>query len=216
MTELPYADRIHAARALAHALEAHAGRPELIVLALPRGGVPVAYEVAQRLGAALDVMIVRKLGMPGHEELAIGAIATGGLRVLNPEVAGLVPEPVIGRIARRELEELRRREQRYRGDRPPPDLRGRTVILADDGLATGSTMLAAIAAARRHGPETVVVAVPVAPLETVLALRREADDVVCPATPEPFHAIGLWYQDFRPVSDEEVTELLARAWSASR
>lgn len=215
MTNLPYANRVEAGRVLAQALARHAGRPGLTVLALPRGGVPVAYEVADRLGAALDLMIVRKLGMPGHEEFAVGAIASGGVRVVNPEVTFYVPERVIEQIARRERAELLRRERRYRGDRPLLDVRGHTVILVDDGLATGATMRAAVSAARQLGPRAVVVAVPVAPADTIAMLRQVADDVVCPATPEPFYAIGLWYRDFHQVSDEEVTALLQRAWSAS-
>jgi putative phosphoribosyl transferase len=211
-----YADRSEAARVLAQALAPYAGRARLTVLGLPRGGVPVAYEVAQRLGAALDLMIVRKLGMPGQEELAIGAIASGGVRVLNPEGALYVPEHVIEQLAQRELAELQRRERRYRGDRPPLDVRDRTVILVDDGLATGATMRAAVAATRQLGPEAVVVAVPVAPGDTIAMLREVADDVVCPATPEPFAAISLWYLDFHQVSDEEVTSLLQRAWASER
>jgi putative phosphoribosyl transferase len=213
MTNLPYLDRVEAARVLAEALEHHAGRARLTVLGLPRGGVPVAYEVAQRLGAALDLMIVRKLGMPGHEEFAVGAIASSGVRVLNPEMDFYVPQHVIERIVQRELQELQRREQRYRGDRPPLDVRDRTVILIDDGLATGASMRAAVAATRQLGPEAVVVAVPVAPTDAIAMLGEIADEVVCPATPEPFGAISLWYRDFHQVSDEEVIALLQRAWA---
>jgi putative phosphoribosyl transferase len=212
MSNVPYANRIEAARVLAQALAPYAGRA-LTILALPRGGVPVGYEIARRLGADLDLMIVRKLGMPGQEELAVGAIASGGVRVMNPEVASYVPGHVIEHIAARERAELQRRERRYRGDRPPLDVRGRTVILVDDGLATGATMRAAVAATRQLGPHAVVVAVPVAPPDTIAALREMADDVVCPATPEPFYAVGLWYRDFRQVGDQEVTMLLDRAWA---
>lgn len=215
MTNLPYANRLEAGLVLAQELERYAGRPNLTVLALPRGGVPVAYEVAQRWGAGLDLMIVRKLGMPGQRELAIGAIASGGVRVLNPEFAAYVPSHVIDQIAQSELQELQRRERRYRGARPPLDVRGHTVILIDDGLATGATMRAAVAATRQLGAEAIVVAAPVASWEAVAMLRDEADDVVCPATPEPFYAIGLWYRDFHQVSDEEVIALLQRVWMES-
>lgn len=215
MTNIPYANRLEAAQVLAQELEHYAGCPDLTVLALPRGGVPVAYEVAQRLRANLDLMIVRKLGMPGQRELAIGAIASGGVRVLNPEFAVYVPRPVIDQIAQREREELERRERLYRGARPPLDVRGHTVILIDDGLATGATMRAATAATRQLGPRAVVIAVPVASREAITMLQYEADDVVCPITPEPFYAIGLWYRDFHQVSDEEVIALLQRAWMES-
>jgi predicted phosphoribosyltransferase len=183
------------------------------VLALPRGGVPVAYEVARALHAPLDVFLVRKLGVPGHEELAMGAVATGGVRVLNEQVVrGLgIPDSVIDAVASWELEELRRRERLYRGDRRPPDVRGKTVILVDDGLATGSTMLAAVEALRQQQPARIVVAVPIAAPDTCELLRAEVDDVVCAVTPEPFYAVGLWYRDFSQTSDEEVRELLAQA-----
>jgi predicted phosphoribosyltransferase len=213
MTPRVYRDRTEAGRVLAERLGTYADRPELIVLALPRGGVPVGYEVARALHAPLDVFIVRKLGVPGHEELAMGAVATGGVRVLNDQVVrGLgIPDSVIDAVASWELEELRRRERLYRGDRPPPDVRGKTVILVDDGLATGSTMLAAVRALRQQQPARIVVAVPIAAPDTCELLRAEVDDVVCAVTPEPFYAVGLWYRDFSQTTDEEVRELLAQA-----
>jgi predicted phosphoribosyltransferase len=208
--------REEAGRRLGEALSAFAGRNAL-VLALPRGGVPVGYEVARALGAPLDIFLVRKLGVPGHEELAMGAIATGGVRVLNDEVvhALRVPAAVIDRVASIEQRELERREREYRGDRPEPDVRGRTVILVDDGLATGSTMRAAARAIRALGPARLVVAVPVAAAETCDSLESEVDDVVCLRTPEPFYAVGLWYEDFSQTTDDEVRELLARANEAA-
>jgi predicted phosphoribosyltransferase len=208
-----FRDRAEAGRVLAEQLAAYADRPDVIVLALPRGGVPVGYEVAQALHAPLDVFLVRKLGVPGHEELAMGAVATGGVRVLNEQVlrALHIPEQVIDAVARWELEELARRERLYRGDRPPPDVHGRTVILVDDGLATGSTMLAAVRALRQQQPARIVVAVPIASSDTCELLRDEVDDVICAATPDPFYAVGLWYENFEQLTDEEVRELLARA-----
>jgi putative phosphoribosyl transferase len=207
-----YRDRTEAGRVLAERLRAYADRPDVIVLALPRGGVPVGYEVARALHAPLDVFIVRKLGVPGHEELAMGAVATGGVRVLNEQVvrALRIPDSVIDAVASWELEELRRRERLYRGDRPPPDVRGKTVILVDDGLATGSTMLAAVRALRQQQPARIVVAVPIAAPDTCELLRAEVDGVVCAVTPEPFYAVGLWYEDFSQTTDEEVRELLAQ------
>jgi putative phosphoribosyl transferase len=212
--ELPYKNRADAARQLADFLQPYANRPDVFVLALPRGGVPVAYEAARRLNAALDLMLVRKLGVPGHEELAMGAIATGGIRVLNDEViSGLaIPDEVIERVETVERQELHRREQAYRGEHPVPRIQGRRVILIDDGLATGATMRAAIAAARQQQAAEVAVAVPVAPPDTVAMLRQEADTIICPATPEPFLGTGRWYEDFAPVSDDEVRDLLERAW----
>ena len=208
-----YRDRTEAGVELAKRLGAYANRAEAIVLALPRGGVPVAYEVARALHAPLDVFLVRKLGVPGHEELAMGAVATGDVRVLNAEVVRAlgIPSSVIDAVAAWELEEVRRRERLYRGDRPPPDVRGKTVILVDDGLATGSTMLAAVKALRLQQPAQIVVAVPIAAPDTCELLRAEVDDVVCAVTPEPFYAVGLWYQDFSQTTDEEVRELLAQA-----
>jgi predicted phosphoribosyltransferase len=183
----------------------------VLVLALPRGGVPVAAEVARALGAPLDIFLVRKLGVPGHEELAMGAVATGGTRVLNDRVVRAlgIPEYLVDAVAAREEAELARRERLYRGDRPPPVVRGRTVILVDDGLATGASMQAAIQALRRLEPARIVVAVPAGAPETCEALRGVADDVVCTVTPEPFRAVGLWYDDFSQTSDEEVRELLS-------
>jgi putative phosphoribosyl transferase len=208
-----YRDRSEAGQVLAKRLLAYANRNDTIVLALPRGGVPVAYEVARALHAPLDVFLVRKLGVPGHEELAMGAVASGGLRVLNEQVVrGLgIPQSVIESVAAWELEEVRRRERLYRGDRPPPLVRGKTVILVDDGLATGSTMLAAVKALRQQEPARIVVAVPIAAPDTCELLRSEVDDVVCSVTPEPFYAVGLWYEDFSQTTDEEVRELLAQS-----
>ena len=208
-----FEDRRDAGRALAERLEDHAGRPDVLVLGLPRGGVPVAYEVARALHAPLDVFLVRKLGLPGQEELAMGAIASGGIRVVNPDVLSElgVPEELIDEVAREEEEELARRERLYRGDRPPPQVEGRTVILADDGLATGASMRAAVAALRQLRPARIVVAVPVAARETCDELRSEVDEVVCAVTPDPLYAIGMWYRDFSQTSDEEVRSLLEAA-----
>ena len=208
-----FRDRIEAGRVLADQLREYGDRSDVLVLALPRGGVPVAFEVAQALHAPMDVFLVRKLGVPGHEELAMGAIATGGVRVLNEDVVvGLgIPGPVIDEVAREEERELHRRERLYRDDRPPPEVRGRTVILVDDGLATGSTMRAAVAALRQQGPASIIVAVPVGAAETCAGLRREADEVVCARMPEPFHAVGLWYNDFTQTTDDEVRDMLERA-----
>jgi putative phosphoribosyl transferase len=213
VTAMIFDDRTHAGRVLADALKGSVHAQEVVVLGLPRGGVPVAFEVARALHAPLDVFVVRKLGAPGQEELAIGAIATGGVRVLNQEaihVLALSPE-TIDRVAQRELGELNRREQLYRGNRPPVDVEGRTVVLVDDGLATGSTMRAAAAALRQKNAARIVVAVPVAAPQTCEYLRDEVDDIVCAATPEPFFAVGQWYRDFSQTTDEEVRELLDRA-----
>lgn len=204
-------DRRQAGRVLARSLRHLAGDPSLLVLALPRGGVPVGFEVAQALGAPLDVLVVRKLGLPGQEELAIGAIASGGVRVLNEDVVSQlgIDEEVIDAVARREIEELASREARYRDGGPPfPDVSGRTVVLVDDGLATGSTMRAAVAALRASGPTRLVVAVPVSSFEAYQTLKRVADEMVCVLTPEPFIAVGLWYRDFSQTTDQEVRELL--------
>jgi len=205
-------DRRDAGRLLAEKLAAYANRPDALVLALPRGGVPVAYEVARALGAPLDVFVVRKLGVPGYEELAIGAVATGGVRVLNDQLVERlgIPEQMIDAVAARELQELARRERRYRGGRPPPDVRGRTVILVDDGLATGATMHAAIEALRQQKPTRIVVAVPTASPEICEEMNTKADDVICAITPEPFQAVGRWYQDFSQTTDEEVEALLSQ------
>lgn len=215
MREPEFQDRAEGGRVLAGLLRAYAHRPDVRVLALPRGGVPVGYEVARGLGVPLDVFLVRKLGVPMHEELAMGAIASGGVRVLNPEVVEMlgIRREQIDAAAARESRELQRREVEYRQGRPPPDVRGRAVILVDDGLATGSTMRAAVAALRKQNPARIVVAVPVGAEDTCDLLSEEADEVVCAATPEPFHAVGLWFRDFDQTSDEEVRELLARAAS---
>ena len=208
-----FRDRTDAGRRLAVGLRRYADRPDVIVLALPRGGVPVGYEVARALGAPLDVFVVRKLGVPGREELAMGAIASGGVQVLNEEIVGElgIPAAAVRRVAEAEGRELARRERLYRDDRPPPDLREKTVILVDDGLATGSTMRAAVAAVRRLGPARVVVGVPVGSPETCEVLAEEADEVVCPEQPDPFFAVGNWYRDFSQTTDEEVADLLARS-----
>lgn len=213
--ELPIRDRTTAGRALARALAAYGGRDDLIVLALPRGGVPVACEVAAALGAPLDLMLVRKLGVPGQPELAMGAVASGGTRVLNPNIIQAlgIREAAIERVAEEENRELERREAAYRGARPRPAVADRCVFLVDDGLATGATMRAAIAALRQLGPARVVVVAPIAPADTVRMLGELADEVVCLATPEPFMAIGQWYEDFTQVSDAEVRALLQRAWA---
>jgi predicted phosphoribosyltransferase len=205
-----FRNRTDAGRQLAEKLAAYANRPDVLVLALPRGGVPVGCEVARALGAPLDVFLVRKLGVPGYEELAMGAVATGGVRVLNDEIVrGLgILEHQIDAVVARELQELARRERLYRGDRPPPDVAGRTVILVDDGLATGATMRAAVAALRRQQQARIVIAVPTASADTCEALKAEADDVVCAITPEPFFAVGHWYEDFTQTTDDEVRDLL--------
>ncbi|HEY8165489.1 MAG TPA: phosphoribosyltransferase [Gemmatimonadaceae bacterium] len=214
-----FRDRFEAGRLLAQKLLKYAGRDDVIVLGLPRGGVPVAFEVAQALGAPLDVFVVRKLGLPFHEELAMGAIASGGVRVIDQGLVrqfGITEEDFAQVIAAEEAE-LERRERQYRGDRPFPDVTGRTVILVDDGLATGASMRVAVVALRQEKPGRVVVAVPIAPAETCAMLRREADEVNCAVTPEPFFAVGLWYEDFSQTTDEEVHDLLDRArhYSAS-
>jgi putative phosphoribosyl transferase len=205
-----FVDRHDAGRRLAARLTHYAGRDDVVVLALPRGGVPVAYEVARALRAPLDVFVVRKLGVPGHEELAMGAIASGGVMVLNTDVVAStgVTSEEIGRVFDRELGTLTRQEAAYRGERPPIEVRGRVAIVVDDGLATGATMRAAVKALRDRGAAAIVVAVPTAPRETCDLLRREVDEVVCANTPDPFMAVGLWYRDFSPVNDERVRELL--------
>jgi len=209
-----FQDRRHAGRVLAAALSRYRGRGDLVVLALPRGGVPVAYEVAKQLSAPLDVFVVRKLGVPGYEELAMGAIASGGVLVLNQDVVNQLglSQGVIDAVASKEREELARRERLYRGDRPPVEVRGRTVILVDDGLATGSTMRAAVAGLKARGPSGIVIGVPIAVPSTCEELASEVDDIVCAVTPEPFYAVGLWYSDFSQTTDEEVRELLEAAW----
>jgi predicted phosphoribosyltransferase len=213
-----FRDRTDAGRQLAEKLAAYANRGDVLVLALPRGGVPVAFEVARALGAPLEVFVVRKLGVPGHEELAMGAVATGGVRVLNDEIVRglIIREDEVDAVVRRELQEVSRRERLYRGDRPPPDVDGRTVILVDDGLATGATMRAAVKALRGRQPARIVVAVPIASPDTCEALKAEADEVVCAMTPEPFFAVGHWYDDFTQTTDDEVRALFGAARPAGR
>ena len=208
-----FRDRHDAGRRLAERLTKYAGRDDVVVLALPRGGVPVGFEVARALDAPLDVMVVRKLGVPGQEELAMGAIASGGVRVLNEEVIQMLhlPDESIARVAASESDELERRETAYRGDRPMPELEGRTVILVDDGVATGSTIRAAIAALREQRPGRLVVAVPTAPPEVCELLRQEADELICLLSPENFMAISIWYDEFGQVEDDEVRSLLDAA-----
>jgi predicted phosphoribosyltransferase len=205
-----FRDRIEAGVLLAGSLGAYRGRDGVIVLALPRGGVPVAAEIARALDVPFDVFVVRKLGVPGHEELAMGAIASGGVRLLNDDVVEPlgIPASVIDSVARQEQIELERREELYRGNRAPIGLAGKTVILVDDGLATGSTMRAAVMAVRQQHPARVIVAAPVGAPETCAALAREADEVVCVRMPTPFVAVGQWYRDFTPTSDHEVRALL--------
>jgi len=213
-----FLDRREAGRLLARKLTAYRGRPDVIILALPRGGVPVAWEVARALHTPLEVFVVRKLGMPAHEEFAIGAVASGGLVVRRPlmiEAYG-IPENVVERIEERERAELARRERLYRPAGERLDVRGKTAILVDDGLATGSSMHAAVLALRKARPARIVVAVPVASPQASEAMRLAADEVVCLATPEPFRAVGEWYGDFRQTSDAEVLELLALARSRNR
>ncbi|MEX0613050.1 MAG: phosphoribosyltransferase [Pirellulales bacterium] len=208
-----FRDRREAGRFLSGKLMAYADRPDVLVLALPRGGVPVAFEVVRALHAPLDVFLVRKLGVPGHDELAMGAIASGGVRVLNEDVVrGLrISTDVVDRVVAREKHELERRERSYRGVRPAPDVRGRTTILIDDGLATGSTMRAAIVALRQQGPARIVVAVPVGAPETCAEFQNEADEAICALTPDPFYAVGVWYRDFSQTTDQEVHALLEQA-----
>jgi predicted phosphoribosyltransferase len=215
--ELGYRDRREAGQRLATRLEEYAGQPNTLVLGLPRGGVPVAYEVARHLGLPLDIFVVRKLGVPGHEELAMGAIASGGVCVLNESVIldlGVRGETVL-RVREREARELERRERALRGDRPPLDVYGATVIVVDDGLATGATMRAAVAALRRRHAARIIVAVPVAATETCEVLAREADRCVCAALPVDFLGVGAWYQDFTQTEDTEVQVLLADALAAT-
>lgn len=208
-----FRDRADAGRQLLSRLGAYKAHPDLLVLGLPRGGIPVACEVARGLGAPLDVFVVRKLGVPGQEELAMGAIATGGVRIVNRGVVDAlhIPPDVLDRAAAEERRELERREQSYRGDRPEPSVAGRTVILVDDGLATGSTMRAAVAALRQQAPARIVVAVPVAAPSTCAELREEVEAVVCFATPEPFMSVGRFYDDFSQTTDDEVRGALAAA-----
>lgn len=206
-------NRAEAGQLLAMKLTAYANRSDVLLLALPRGGVPVAFEIAQKLNLPLDVCLVRKLGVPGREELAMGAIATGGVRAINEDIVEslhLSPE-AIARVAEKEKRELARRERAYRGERPPPTVRNRTIILVDDGIATGATIEAAIATLRQQQPKGIIVAVPVAPPATCQKLEAEADRVVCLLQPQPLHSISLWYENFSQTTDEEVCTLLARA-----
>lgn len=211
---LQFGNRIEAGQLLAKKLAAYSNRPDVVVLALPRGGVPVAYEVAQALNAPLDVFLVRKLGIPGHEELAMGAIASGNVRVLNDEVVDYlgIPDDLIDRVAAREQRELERREKLYRGSSPAVPVTNRTVIVVDDGLATGSTMRAAVNALRKMRPARIIVAAPVAARETCESFKEDVDSTcVCVITPQPFYGVGLWYEDFSQTSDEEVCYLLRQA-----
>ena len=209
-----FKDRTQAGKLLARELQSYGQRADAVVLALPRGGVPVAFAIAQRLGVELDILLVRKLGMPGHEEYAMGAVGSGGVRVLQPGVPGLmgVSAEQVEAVTKRELDELQRRERAYRGARAPLALAGRVAILVDDGVATGSTMLAAIRVARSLGPAELVLAVPVAPPQTLALLENEVDTLVCLSAPPLFRSVGQWYDAFDQTSDEEVQDLLAAAW----
>ena len=208
-----FKNRTIAGHILAGELADYTNRSDVIVLALPRGGVPVAFEVAKALNAPLDVLVVRKLGVPEQEELAMGAIASGGVRIINEHIINLVniSEDKIARVAAQEERELERRERLYRGDRPDPDLEGRIVILVDDGLATGATMWAAVASVRRQHPAKIVIGVPVAASATCQELQVAVDEIVCAATPDPFYSVGLWYEDFPQTTDDQVRDLLAKA-----
>ena len=208
-----FRNRTEAGKKLAERLAAYGDDEDVLILALPRGGVPVAFEVARSLHAPLDVFLVRKLGVPGHEELAMGAIASGGTRVLNESVVGhlRIPKKAINTVAAHEQRELERRERVYREGLPPPGVKGKTVILIDDGLATGATMRAAATALKEMQPKKIVIAVPVASLQACSEFRREVDVIVCAETPEPFYGVGRWYEDFSQTTDEEVRELLKKA-----
>ena len=208
-----FRDRTEAGQILASKLTKYVNQVDTVILALPRGGVPVAYEIGKELGLPIDVFVVRKLGVPGHEELAMGAIASGGVRHINRDVVDQlrIESETIDVASRREQKEIERRERLYRGQRPPVDVRNKTVILVDDGLATGSTMRAAIAALRQHRPARIVVAVPTAAPQTCSEIADEVDEIICAATPETFYAVGQWYQEFSQTTDDEVRELLARA-----
>jgi putative phosphoribosyl transferase len=214
-----FRDRTDAGRQLARELSAYANRPDVLVLGLPRGGVPVAFEVAKALNAPLDILLVRKLGVPGHEELAMGAVTVGGVRVLNHEVVQElgIPDEVIDEVAAAELQKLERHTLLYRDHRPPPDTKGRIVILVDDGLATGASMRAAVEALRhgRQRPARIVVAVPIAALEACEQLCNEADEIVCLVVPHPLRTISMWYEDFEPTLDQTVRGLLTRGYHAS-
>ena len=208
-----FKNRKDAGRELAEKLIEYKKRDDVLVLALPRGGVPVAFEVARKLNAPLDIFLVRKLGVPGQEELAMGAIASGEMCVLNQKVINplRIPKEIVEAVARKENRELERREKAYRDDLPAPDIAGKTVILIDDGLATGATMWAAVIALKQQNPAKIIVAVPVASPETCDEFRDEVDKIICAVMPEPFHGVGLWYEDFSPTTDEEVRELLSKS-----
>lgn len=208
-----FKDRVDAGKKLAKELSKYANRSDVLILALPRGGVPVAFEVAKELNVRMDVFIVRKLGVPGNEELAMGAISSDNIRVLNEDVVRSfqIPERIINTVSENELKELERRERAYRGDRPKPEISGSTVILIDDGLATGATMRAAAAAIKTKNPAKIVVAVPTGARDTCELFGREVDEVICVATPEPFYGVGAWYGNFSQTTDEEVCELLDKA-----
>jgi len=210
----PIRNRISAGKELAEALQSYQGLENVIVLGLPRGGVPVAFEIAKKLKAPLDLMLVRKLGVPSYRELAMGAIASGDIKVLNPQVIHSygISEAQIEEVEKREREELDRRAVAYRGQRPYPDLNDKIVIIVDDGLATGATMHAAIDAVHLQNPRSIVIAIPVAPPESISALRQKVDEVICPLQPTELSSIGQWYEDFSQVSDEDVTELLSQVW----
>ena len=213
--EVPIPDRVAAGKTLARLLEGYRNKRDAIVLALPRGGVPVAWEIARELVLPLDLMLVRKLGMPGHEEYAMGAIASGGVRVINEQALRFsrVDEAALEAVTQREKRELERRDKLYRGERPQPELRGQQVLLVDDGLATGSTMRAAVQAVRQQGPARIVLVAPVASTEAIATLTPLVDEVVCPLVPDWLSSIGEWYRDFGQTSDREVQELLREAWS---
>jgi putative phosphoribosyl transferase len=213
-----FRDRTAAGKQLAEALTAYANRPNVVVWGLPKGGVPVAFEVAKALNAPLDVFLVRKLGVPGQEELAMGAIASGGVRVLNEDVVRSlhISEATIDKVAAKEQQELERREHLYRDDCPTPDVHEHTVILVDDGLATGATMRAALRALRQHQPTRIVVAVPISSSETCREFEAEVDEIICAQTPRPFHSVGFWYDNFSQTTDEEVRDLLQRSSSGAQ
>ena len=208
-----FRDRTEAGQVLASKLTKYLNQVDTVILALPRGGVPVAYEIGKELGLPVDIFVVRKLGVPGHEELAMGAIASGGVRHINRDVVDQlrIDSETIDVASRREQKEIERREQLYRGQRSPVDVRNKTVIVVDDGLATGSTMHAAIAALRQHRPARIVVAVPAASPQACSEIADQVDEIICAATPEPFYAVGQWYREFSQTTDDEVRELLARA-----
>ncbi len=208
-----FKDRVDAGKKLAKELSKYANRSDVLILALPRGGVPVAFEVAKELNVELDIFIVRKLGVPGNEELAMGAIASDDVRVLNEDVISSfqIPDRVIAVVAANELREIERRERAYRKNRPKPEIGGKTVILIDDGLATGATMRAAVEALKTKSPAKIIVAVPTAAADTCMFFKERVDEVICVATPEPFYGVGAWYGDFSQTTDEEVCELLDKA-----